>query len=383
MPSKFRNIISADIARTLSIFIFILISLQSFSTYRLVLPLALVLVCFSFRHMRLGVQELGWGAFVVCGVLVHALLLGYNDSAIVDLAYLRSAVAGVLITTILALYWRQKPDSLQTGIDFALALNVLFLLIQALLLYLKGIKIDPTGSLLGIPARMDGPPLWGITLWRPSGFTFEPGTYATYVMPLLYFSYYLRGGASWLHWLSVLSLLATFSVFAIVFALIFLVVIFAKQLSKHRKLAIIFAVLMIVTILPAINEYVQWRFFSGRQDVSLLTKLVPLEFWIEQPFLRQLLGSGFGVNDCGCLVRDTSLLFNILFTFGVFGMTFVLLFVWKLRSSFLLLVFAAGFFISKMPMFSPLFWVCLAIFLLLPSLDIRRAHSSNNSELYA
>lgn len=352
----------------------LLISLQSFSTYKF-LPFFLItlgpLVYSLGVRRELLISTVAISAFAVAytlpGVSIHTQAF--------DAPYFRSALIGIIFCGFI---WslcagnRKLTSLMIKAIRFALFVNVTFFFLQLILLYAAGFHLDLVRLVTGIESRIEGPPLsFGFKLWRPSGLTFEPGTYVTYMAPLLFLTHLSRGKIDRLQIATLVSFILSLSVFGIIFVAIYMFVV-SWSIFRKSKIAILVLSLFVVAVSALIYQYISWRFFSGRVDVSLQTKLHAVQFWLSSTDQRKVLGSFFSYNDCGCLVRDSSLAFNLLFTLGIFGLLFIsswLAFAkgWKTKC------FVGAILLSKIPIFSPIFW-----FFLFGSLCFRRFLSEDS-----
>lgn len=337
-------------------FFVLLISLQSFSTYKFILPVAIVIFMLSCkRKIKTILLSLIFLIFIIYYTLPGVVVYSFEF----DMAYFRSTLVGIIAVGLFwASYNYKNKEIFSQAISFALFVNVSFLFLQGFLLYGSGYHLDFTGPLTGHESRVIGPPLFSFRLWRPSGLTFEPGTYATYITPLLFLSYKLSDfKVNKLHLITVISLLFTLSVFAIIFAFSFIIIAY-WQVLKNSKIIKVITLPILMAIVYVVYQYISWRFFSGRQDISLGVKLYAFNFLLEQDITRVLTGSFYSFNDCQCLVRDTSLLFNFFFTFGVLGIVFFVILIFSVKG-FKTKMMLFVMFLSKMPLFAPILWFFL------------------------
>lgn len=351
----------------LLVFVVVFTSLQSLTPYRFIVPALIMMLAISKSKNILIFRMDLFTAFVGLVFFTYYFFYGaLKRSDLIAWDYLRSSFVGVFLFCTLYLslgYDKHYKNYILKAIDYALMVNIVFFIVQFIGLYLFSYHLDYTGLLFDIPSRVTGPPIGEFALWRPSGLTFEPGTYATYLMPLLYLSYIYSGyKIRKVHLLGLSTLALSLSVFAYIFITLFLFSGFVKKKNFFSLKNFFIVSFFSLPFYYFYNEYLSWRFMGQREDVSLSEKFLPIEFWLNQDVWRQFFGSGFGVNDSLLLVRDTSLAFNLIFTFGFFGFLLIcfLFFISKGKAKKVLL---AGFLLSKMPLFAPIFWMFLSLFL--------------------
>lgn len=352
--------------------VILLISLQSFSTYRFVLPPLVILVALHFKYsQKVLIISLALVVFFIINITSGVMI---NDLA-VDGVYVRSAIVSVILSGILWSIFSASDYSFQNmyvkAIEFSLVFNSVFFFIQFILLYSIDYHLDMTLIIMGIEGRISGPPIADFVLWRPSGLTFEPGSYATYIAPLLFLSYLYRKQVTKLHLVVLFTFALSISLYAYLFIFLFFLSASAT-IIKNNKFFLLMLIMSLLVFSGFVYEYLSWRFFSGRSDLSLNVRFESVDFILNADFLRIFTGSFFGFNDCDCLIRDTSLLFNLFYTFGFLGIVIpisLLVYVNNYVSRILLL----AIFLSKIPMFAPIFWFFMFGICILG----RRAHENS------
>lgn len=257
---------------------------------------------------------------------------------------------------IMYLLYKKNKDILLKSIDIILFISTSFFFFQLLMYKIFGTYLDPIGLISGIPARNyfeSG----GMSFLRVTGLTVEPGTYGTYSMVLLYSSYLLKPQIRKLHLYVMLSMILTFSVFSLIFVIGYVSVVFKERIRKHPYGSLFIFSLLLFILYVSFNDYIIYRFFSDNEDGSLRTKLYAFYFLYDADLNRILSGSGFSHNDCYCLIADTTMFFSIFYNFGIAAIIIFILFFYSIRKNLNAIILSIFFFLSKMLLFFPLFWI--------------------------
>ena len=249
------------------------------------------------------------------------------------------------------------------SLTFSLKIHVFFFLIQFVFLYLFTIHIDPM-ALIGNEQRVQGALNFGF--YRPSGFFNEPGTYFAFVSLILFARYMLIKKGDWLTWVTLFSFLLTLSVQAIIITpVIILIFLFLSNVSSIYKYFLLLFVLVISLVLFFfISEFLSTRLQVD--DITILTRLQALNFYLQQSEFKWLLGTGIGVNNCSCLMADTGLWFTIISAFGLILSIPLIIFTYLhaaiIRKDLLAVAMLSAIYISKVEIDYYFLWVFIACF---------------------
>ncbi|WP_318456154.1 hypothetical protein [Photobacterium leiognathi] len=349
-----------------SVFVFLLF-LQNLGTYKIIFPLLVIffIISISFKNdIKISAKSF-WITITLIIYLTVDIGISVYHAYPIDISYIRSLYVSFFVFLFTVNFYENKLSLLGTAIDFVLWISVSVWVYQFISLYATGTAIDPIGIITGIPARMESPPYLPFKLWRPAGLTWEPGTYATFMSLLLYSSYLINKKVKIIYVLTVLTFFLSLSVFAVIFGAIFICAISKEYLLKNKLVLILFLFFILLFVDLVFKDYILYRFVDSKtDDKSLLIKQYAVHYWINQDIYRQLFGSRFSHNDCNCLVRDSTLFFNMIYTFGVSGFVIMLTFIKKMSYSITSTLFILSIFISKMMIFSPLIWFAFGVFYL-------------------
>lgn len=181
---------------------------------------------------------------------------------------------------------------------------------------------------------------------RAAGLFLEPSTYAAMISPAIIFLGLVKA-RFYLIILPMTSLLFTLSTVAYLQFIIISIILILKYNSSHTAkfiLAMILCVLVFAFGAVQFERVVELGVEAG----SIAYRISAISWLGESELSRQLMGSGFGINDCDCLVQDAGLIFSTFFYFGVIGLIPLLVI---LRGSGWLSFLVAG--ISKAAIFHP------------------------------
>lgn len=249
------------------------------------------------------------------------------------------------------------------AIEIILWIHLIIWFIQFLGLYAFNYQLDILQLITEKASRAYPKIISGITLHRPTGLSNEPGGYAIDTVVLLYASYIIRGKLTRLHILTVLSYFLSLTLFGMIFGFFLILLHITKGIKKIKSYHIFIFIFILIPVFVLFSLYIGFRLEDGNNG-SLLMKLQPIMWLYEQDIYRILLGSGFGINDFGGLVADTSIYFNLFFTFGVFGILFYFILMFLLRKSFIHKALLSIFFLGKTKLYFMSFWFFLAMLFL-------------------
>ena len=244
-------------------------------------------------------------------------------------------------------------------IEIILWIHLIFWVIQFIGLYLFNYQLDILYLITEKVSRAYPKIIGGFTLHRPTGLSNEPGGYAIDTVILLFASYIVNNRLTKLHILVIISYFLSLTLFGILFGFSLLLINTLRNLNKLKLIHII----LIIPIITLIFLYIGFRTEDGN-DGSLIMKIAPIIWLFQQDIYRILVGSGLGINDFGGLIADTSIFFNLFFTFGIFGIFFYLFLIFSLRKSFIHKILLSNYFLGKTKLYFVSFWFFLAFLFL-------------------
>lgn len=301
----------------------------------------------------------------------------YSSFYEVDVRHIVALLFSVSVFFILLSVYKKERDVtiFNYAVKVALIIHVSFWIVQVFFLYGFSYHIDPIEYFIGYEQRIWGPKLFGVTIYRASGFANEPSGYAITIAPLIYLLFLFKKRIDKWTILALLTMILTFSPLAWILVFGFFIFVILQKKSFSLK-GVLKTTVLLSPILYLVLEYLLWRFADGK-DASLSVRQYAVSWWMSQNEFRQLIGSGFGVNDCGCLVADSSLYFNLFFTYGVFSLPFFILPLflgrWKIGATFYIyvLMFAKYHF----------YFLILWFFLAGARINIKCSSSNNSGKL--
>lgn len=327
----------------------LLVFLATLTNYTPFIPIIFLLTVIIFiKKISFKVSEL----LIYLSLLVAALVdfMRVATSSFQDIEYNHIIALWFSITfffLLLTIYKKEyNRDIFNYAVKVALVIHVSFWIIQVFSLYAFSYHIDPILLFKGYEQRIWGPELFGITIYRASGFANEPSGYAIGIAPLIYLYNIYQKKITKLISLSLLTMILTFSPLSWILVFGFLGFVFIQKDNFSVKK--LFKTLIILSpLLYLIIEYIMWRFGDG-EDASLDVRTRAIDWLFSQNEVRQLFGSGFGINDYGGLIADSTLYFNLFFTYGIFSTIFfffpLFLTKWDLKkASYIYILFLAKY----------------------------------------
>ena len=372
------------------------ISLQSLYFYSLSAPLYSVLgVLWLFgiallsllRHPNLTIQR--QFAYIAFSPLIFLFVAILSYFLRMDAEFNR--ILSFSIITLLTLSYAmlaRKIDPLKI-VSLLIVLHSSVFFLQFVLFYAFGVDFDPLDLLSEVSQRGWGGSLNHAALGgfrRLGGLYSEPGTYGTFVGPLvaLLFAFGDKSkGQGYIIGLGLVSLVLTFSIFSWIFAAI---IASFQFLTSFKRFFIILAAIpgAVWLALP----YIRYRFLSYNSNpdfsgVSFREEIAAsvLDFIIsgvgEMLFGSGLLTSEVPFEFSGA-INDAGLVFFMLYSSGVVGTLILLhlIYVVTRNLGYKGATVALILLISKISIFAPMFWLIIALALHL-GLIKRRSFASD------
>ncbi len=360
----------------------LLISLQSLYFYSLGLPLYSVvgvLLLFGFAIGRAYVQiGCGWKVprKLVIQVSAPFVLLFLSLFTFVLRGEAEfSRLAGFIVISLLPISYAllsDKIDPVKIASNLVL-IHAFIFSVQFILYFGFGVDFDPVNLLSDVEQRGWGGSLNHQTLGkfrRLGGIYAEPGTYATYVAPLVAMLCAVKAKGFRYQvaiYTGLVTLSLTFSIFAWVFVVVILGVMF---LTSFRR------VLLLAPAIPLIFSlawpYIEYRFFDPTRNVDSGFSfreeiLISIYEYHAQTFTNFFFGTGLLTDKVPFefvgAVNDVGLLAYALLTSGALGLLTILVIVGSAtwRHGFAGIALALILLLSKISIFAPMFWLILTM----------------------
>jgi hypothetical protein len=180
-----------------------------------------------------------------------------------------------------------KVCSLEYTLKWFVLINLIFFYVQLFSYYIFDFEIDYLVNITGEKQRMFGGTFqlpYSMKFIRPTGLYQEPGTYATFLAPMiaLFGRYSTTVKNNIIFFLSIGSLFFTFSVFGILFGTI--IVLFSRYIKSIYKIS--FIAIIIAFSIP----YLKYRFFTeaitadSSLDFRIHQVVTTLKLYYNEPF---------------------------------------------------------------------------------------------------
>jgi hypothetical protein len=280
-------------------------------------------------------------------IFIGYLLYSINVSDIEIATFIIVSVTNIYLFLFTAIFYSKQQKLLYDSIYYALLIFTAAWFLQFIVYYATGYYIDFLKPLTGVDQRYQAYfTSSAINIIRPTSLFNEPGTYAMVTLPLLILNYLETKKLNRLHYFTLASYFLSLSLFAILEASLFIVVvmwtkIFAASQANKRKM--IFLFLTVTTILfSVVGLYNSLRFNSSTnlRQVELRTNLI--NSWRNENEMSLLFGNGFAINETTAAATDTSLYFRTVYDYGILTIPLYILFFyisWGLPLFFTLIVF--------------------------------------------
>lgn len=350
----------SGIVKFLTALILMLMSLENYGDSRYIAIVFLILILFLIRCPRYITRDLAFKSSIALLIILaltlfsHFSLFSYksNLDGYSPFSFFSSFSFKIILITMLFILVKESFKSLISVLKAVLLLHVSAFFLQFFLVYSTGHYIDLLSFYTGEEQRyISGVsiPILG-SIYRPTGFYNEPSTYTAYVMLMLYSLLVLRykTGVEFskneIKYVLIVcaSSLLTFSVAAIVYVSLFLLVFF---FHKKHKFLFLFTITLLLFLAPLLFSFSQERasYLEG-DSTSIRSNLIDLvnsRDWVEILF-----GSGpTGMPDLIAKYMnsenqswasngiaapsDNGTLFLLYIKYGIVGVTLFILYIFK------------------------------------------------------
>ncbi|MDB6367013.1 hypothetical protein PH242_04795 [Photorhabdus bodei] len=331
----------------------ILITAQEVFSISVLLPISIVIILL-YSRIKIEKKTILFLAFLYSLHILMFIPLLYQNFYSIDYLQYRRLFIGIIFSFAFLHILTSNLIETKKILLYALIFQLILFYIQYFSYYAIGFNLNITeiifdkasNNILGINNN---------TYYRASALTLEPGTYANYLFLTYITCKILEMDNKPITILTTLSLIMTFSVFGFLFSL---AIVFNEFLKSNKKVFyLIFLVLIAFYLIYhlKIDDYLFSRFIQ-RQDGSLNIKIIAIEHYINSDIITKLMGSGLG-NTNGLLIRDSTLLFNYIYTSGLIGLIIIIIILGLTKKKHLLLILTL--FISKIDYTYVLYWLFL------------------------
>lgn len=250
--------------------------------------------------------------------------------------YIKKITMANVIFIFTLFFYKNRKDLLIKSIEYALWVFFGLLLMQLVLYYILGEYIDLLYPLTGAEQRYHVyfvKSAIGLDLIRPTSLFSEPGTYAVNTLPLLILSYISRRKIILLHKLLLGSYFATLSLFAIIIAVLFIIIVsvskFELKLTIKNVASIFLFLLMFITIGIAVGQYLQFRFIAEGNTDAIGSRESIISYWLNLDSIGIIFGQGFAQGKfSNFTIDDASFAFKLIYEYGILSIPMFLLMIY-------------------------------------------------------
>ncbi|WP_438335320.1 hypothetical protein ACSYAE_11100 [Edwardsiella tarda] len=364
-----------------SIFLF---SIQEIIPLQLPLLFLFLFLLLNFSPIRIGKKELViffcCFSFYFYSIIISSL---FPSDLGIDFFQIRRLIIGLLLFFLLLFFLDNYylfvclPKILKVIILFHVSISAA----QFIIYSIYNVDIDLI-SIFGYE-QSNKLIVMGHEIYRASGLFLEPGTYALQVF-LLFSTYSLIKKPSFIFSVIVsISLLMTYSIFAAMFGFLVMFYYFSShsKLNTYRLFVLFFVFVVLAMIFCFFYwDYIYTRFFL-RSDGSLDIKILAFQYWLSKDWISYIVGCGIANNN-GVLIRDSSLLFNLIFIGGAVSILYILLFLWlSIRAGNMFIILAIGILLSKGDYTYITFWLLFSVLVRVVSYNCKYPMESRYSHL--
>lgn len=238
----------------------------------------------------------------------------------------------------LVYFYRERATK---AIKFVLLINIMAIYFQLGFLLITGEYINLHAELFPF-SRGDLEIIELDKFYRFSGLHYEPGNYSIIVVLLLLLLNFLdKEKKTLFYFIAIFSIILTKSILGIFMAIVLAIIFFRKKMSTRfsflqfsSSMIIIFSLI----IFSGGKDYISSQFDNKDDFRSLQSKVTSYELFLERPFSEIFFGSGIHSNEVISnsrikgLVKDNGLAFNLAYSFGAFGLFFLIFIFFKYKS---------------------------------------------------
>lgn len=295
-------------------------------------------------------------------IFIGYLLYSINTEYLVSLTFIILILLNLFTIIFMFLFYDKRQQLLFKSINTALIVFVAVWYLQLFVYYIFGYYLDFLGPITGEAQRYQAYFTTSSFLIRPTSLFNEPGTYAMAVLPYLILSYLEKRSLSRLHYFTIISFFLSLSLFAIVVAALFVVIVMLYKIltdstiNKGKAISIFIIISLIFFI--GIKTYNDYRFNSAVNNRQLDLRTNLINNWLAEDEMSLVFGNGFDINEKTADATDASLYFRLVYDYGILSLPlFILCFYmsWGLPLFFTLVIF-----LTKISYFHYLFWYYLA-----------------------
>ncbi len=297
-------------------------------------PMGILMLIYIYQgSFRLKSEYIAIAVYVLILFIFWAILnyVAYNqyDDYIAG-RFLKISMFGFFIMLFTLFFYDGKKDFLAKSIDNAILIMVLLWWIQFVVYYSTGEYLDYLSYVSSRVQRYQA--YWihaslPIELIRPTSIFIEPGTYAVNTFPLLALSYTYHKKMTPLHISLVTSYFLSISLFAILIALLFIIVTQFRTLEFRLSKKNMFLIALFTLLFLGLFFYLYYRFVvqGGTEQVGYRENIIG--FWLSLSSEDIIKGQGVAqvVVPNTAMIEDASFLFKMFFDYGIFSIPYLIL----------------------------------------------------------
>lgn len=316
-------------------------------------------------------------SFSLITAIIFAVRIDFDspESALRYLIFLTAMTVSILTATCLG----RDISAARTVINAVLWINVSSILLQYSGTLIFDSSWDIHNSIFPFSRESEMDPIHGFGFARFNGIQLEPGTYAVMTGLLTLLSLGVSRRISAIHILAFLSLFLCRSVSALIFVVAIFLLFNIRLSSRHFVFHSILSIFLIIlagiaTVTSGFDSYLWNRLdvmVSG-YDGSVNAKFANILYIFNAELGRQMIGSGFMVNDCGlCMfINSNGVLFSLVFYLGVLGLGYAAyLFFGVGRRSYMCMAIIGTVLFSRLTLYHAALWTTVLFVYYLPNIE--------------
>jgi hypothetical protein len=303
-----------------------------------------------------------YATFFLSLIFIGYLLYALNAASIVVTTFIILILTNIFVVVFIFMFYDKQQALLFKSINTALILFVSAWYVQLFVYYATGHYIDFLQPITGEAQRYQAYFSSSSLFIRPTSLFNEPGTYAMATLPYLVLSYLENRTLSKLHYFALISYFLSLSLFAIIVAALFIIIVMLYKIltdpNINKAKAISIFLIVSSVLLVGIKTYNDYRFSSATNLRQIDLRANVINAWLAEDEKSLIFGNGFDINEKTADATDSSLYFRIVYDYGILSIPMLILcfyMSWGLALFFTLVVF-----LTKISYFHYLFWYYLA-----------------------
>ncbi len=307
--------------------------------------------------------------FVVFFFLIITYSYMYRVENPIDIAYIATFLYCFLCFLAFSVFDSYQINDKLRIVKFVISIHAFTLLIQTSFYLISGkyIDIHYAITMFTYESRYESNAIAFMGIPRSTGFSIEPSNAAALIiyLNLIYLVYKDRVDGFFI--IGLLSTLLTLSFASIGVSISILIVSILYQTKKDGKIKLFLPYLILSLVLGVIClSIIIWRVKYAVDYDALGYRLKIIDYFVNADLYYLLFGQGIHIFELPTYfenillnssnIRDAGLLINVLFSFGLVGLFFIIVFLYICSPSFLIFICILLCSLLKFDYMQPIFW---------------------------